>query len=968
MAKINKISFNGESSTNLLSQFKTGQQPTAQEPKLQQQITEPQKMQPADSGSASIIAPPKQLPIPQRENGNKEVVYLTSAVALASLGVTTALALKNGKLNQKLAQLNFGIKQKDEAIISVTQKIEELSNKFKENINELARKVEATTKQAEDNLNKTEENIDKQIKDLGKWEDGQIDGVRRDLSSKIDEKSIAPIRVGSAEEILTDSVNINGRDLRLATVKYGYGIHTKAIEDSLRSESTRRIFNLVDRSKIQPKDEITVRVVTSEYEDFTNFGGMSKVPKDLVKNLVAIANSKQKVRMVVDTPMYLGQTSGKAFYSIKRAEDGTYEYIRKNGNKTNVTKLELIDTREIPIYTDGKKYEKVEYYLARDMVADVDLKLLKPWLKGDLGQELQGAIKAKKPFEITKGALTITYDPNANGGKPSAYIKYDALLQKNDNFRMDSPIFDGEAKTIYSNTAHQCRETERFMYFNKFFYEQLASNSESAKETLGADVIIANDWQSGGISAMTRLLTTVRKHFGGMDPEFADKLYNTPIVTVIHNAQYSGSSWENADRYVNILFGEHAAMIAKNAWMPKGAGLGNHQLNGIFHGENINPQTMAAAYSDVLVPVSEGYAKELASHSGFGRENHDIFRMRARFHEFNPDKIKAIARENGIDERLLTQENLAYRPITNGCDRINHTLTEKKAYEFEKGHNLPRGSIKVLKNSRSAQEIYNWHMHNKGVYLKKLSEYVDMAKKGTQNPLNIHLAKLTDLEGVTNKTMVITTAGRIVDQKGLDIFTAAIEKFMAKHGKDADPPVIYVQGTGNFNFIKGYLEMKQRVAAKYGEKAANRIIYAETFEQNYYNGCRIMSDFNIMSSWFEPCGLVHKENAAFNASIGIVNKVGGLTAGLKDNLNALFVNFIPKFDNYELALENNSRALAKQMEEAYGIFQDQNRFAKMLKSSYGTDHSWLKVNGAIEKYAKLLADLKVIKPEVIEHS
>lgn len=48
-----------------------------------------------------------------------------------------------------------------------------------------------------------------------------------------------------------------------------------------------------------------------------------------------------------------------------------------------------------------------------------------------------------------------------------------------------------------------------------------------------------------------------------------------------------------------------------------------------------------------------------------------------------------------------------------------------------------------------------------------------------------------------------------------------------------------------------------------------------------------MSDFTVMSSWFEPCGLVHKEIAAFSGSIPIVNKVGGLTDGLTDGVNAI---------------------------------------------------------------------------------
>ena len=255
MTKINKISFSGESSTNLLSQIKTGQQTTLESPKPQEPV----------HSSANIIAPPV---LKEATNSNKEALYLTSAVALASLGVTTVLALKNGKLNQKLAQLHYGIKEKDEAIKVMTKKIEELGNKIKEDVNVLAQKIESKTKQTEEHISRTENSLDKQIKDLGKWEDGQIDGARRDLSAKIDSRSIAPVRVGSTEEILTDSVNINGRDLRLATVEFGYGKHQHTIENLLRTEATKRIFNLIDRSKIQPKEDIVVRVLAS---DFTNF-------------------------------------------------------------------------------------------------------------------------------------------------------------------------------------------------------------------------------------------------------------------------------------------------------------------------------------------------------------------------------------------------------------------------------------------------------------------------------------------------------------------------------------------------------------------------------------------------------------------------------------------------------------------------------------------------------------------------
>ena len=125
--------------------------------------------------------------------------------------------------------------------------------------------------------------------------------------------------------------------------------------------------------------------------------------------------------------------------------------------------------------------------------------------------------------------------------------------------------------------------------------------------------------------------------------------------------------------------------------MPKGTSLNTDSLNGLFHGTNLNPQTMAAAYSDVLVPVSKGYGNEMASHSGFGGANHDIFRMRARYHEYGDiEYIKYIARENGLDQKLVPKENTTYKPITNGCDKVNNKLTEAAARKIEKAVGLEK--------------------------------------------------------------------------------------------------------------------------------------------------------------------------------------------------------------------------------------------------------------------------------------
>ncbi|MBR1461296.1 hypothetical protein IJ596_06670, partial [bacterium] len=347
MVKINRILFSGES-TNLLGQIKAAQSPAASSAGGNSNGG-------TQNANSNIVAPPIQNPLEVKEKKNNTAVLVTSAIALASIGATTVLGIKNGKLNKQISKLTSGIKEKDSAISAITEQFKGLGQRFEGAVQGLAQKVEKSEQEiatTNANLEAAKGQLDKQIKDLGQWEDRQTAGAINDLRNEINSKSIAPVRVGTTEEILTDNVDINYRDLRLATVKFGYGKNQHTIENILRSEATKRIFNLVDRSKIQPKEEITARVLSADYKDFLNNGGMSVVPRDIIAGILALANTKQKIRMIVDMPLYLGEVKEGSFYSLKRTGEKTFDYIRRNKNKIETSKLELIDTREIPIYTD----------------------------------------------------------------------------------------------------------------------------------------------------------------------------------------------------------------------------------------------------------------------------------------------------------------------------------------------------------------------------------------------------------------------------------------------------------------------------------------------------------------------------------------------------------------------------------------------------------------------------------------
>lgn len=948
MALVGKVSF-GESS-NLINRYK-GQA------SANNAVMQTAQVSPVLKENESLSQADKNL---------RTLAYVSSALAVASVGASVFLAVKNGRLNKKILGLS---KDLSDANIRFTSKMDEEIKKVSDRAKDV---TTALTQRIEEGLTQKE----KQIRELGQWQDGQIGGLRSDLTARIDNLS-STVGASQMESILVRPVNVSGLEMQLASVHNGYGIATPQLEQELRSESTKRIFGLIDRSKMIPPDEVMVRVPTSEFVGFTKAGGMAVVPRDVIANLGAVINKKQKVKLVVDTPLYLGQVEPRKYYRIRATGDKTFEYFTQttDGKVQKLADLELIDTMHLPIYTDkGKTQEAVEILRAKGIQQAVDFDLMFQWLEEGLAKKVSELVKKHigknpskgTPFVYTAGPLTLKFDPRTMV-KPEATIKFDTIFYKHDKFRMEGPTWADRTKNIYDNLAHEAGETERFMYFDKFFYEHLWKNEESSTIPLRADLIIGNDWHTGGITAMMRLLSIVRKHFGS-SPQVAQKLYDTPILTIMHNAGLSGEVDHSQAKLLNILFGQHAEFITKNAWLTKGSGLNSDYFNCLFHGRRFNPQTMAVAYSDVVTPVSRGYGAEMANHSGFGSVNHDLYRMRGRYHEFSDmEHLKWLAKENGIDEALVKEESIAYKPITNGCDRANNMLTPKVARSLEKDLNLEPNSLQVF-DKTSPQAILNVHNNNKRVYLEKIIREVDEARNGGKNPLLLEASAQTNLTGVSENTPIFSTAGRIEDQKGLDIWAQAIEEYLSKHYTDADLPVFYTQGVGQQVYIDQLLEVKQRVALKYGQKAADRIVFARVFDTAHYKGCAMMSDFIVMSSWFEPCGLVHKELAAFSGAIPLINKVGGLAEGLKDGFNALMSEFHNKYENYSEAIGFNRNAFADAIERAVEVYKSKSKFAQMLKNSFEANHSWLKSDGPMKQYAKTFVDLKVLKPEVLEHS
>ena len=903
----------------------------------------------------------------------KNAFYVTSAVALASLGVAGIALRKNLKstktVTKALTKLNSQMQ-------SFSSRIENVQNGVNKNINDLKGEIKNAAANSENSV----KNINYRIDSLPK-PNFEVPGIYQ-----------------------TRKVNVFGVEMNLGTIVSEItGKVEEQMRNTLRTESTKRIFGLVERNNTPPRFSI-VRMPTSELVPFSKAGGMAVVPKDIASNLAAVLNGRQNGAMILDTPLYTGQVAQNQFYS-KVAKispktgkfEGQYEYVRKiidpKGTKTEIlATLNKVQEMTIPIHTEKNIIqEKVNVYITDLMEAPVDYKTLRNRLSKDIRKQVAKALKDGQVYETD----FVKIFQNQETKEIEAYGKYRTVFYDSKKFDLSArKLNEGEKFNLYRNDTLSSGETERMTYFSKFFTEQLYRSDESEfvlkaldkvdeagnviinpktklpqKDyiKLSADAIIGNDWHTGPISAILRQLTTVKKYYG-MDPQKADKIQNLPIMTILHNVEYKGSVGFSQERMFNIMFGEHAAKIVENAYMPDTAvvndlpGLPQYLWNAMMTGKDVNPQMMAASYSDILIPVSEQYSKDIATHSGFGGSVHDIFKMRARMFEFeNLDHVKSIVHKLKLNTAAVTDKK-TLMGINNGCDTSNNILSSKVARTMEKDLQLPENSI--IPYSKDV-DILEWHNHNKEVYLvNKVVKEVELAKNsaGKDNPMKLYMPEQTDLTGVTANTPVYALAGRIEDQKGVDIYAKAILEFY-KNYKGKNYPVFYIQGIGaDPKYMNFFLDAKKELA-KTNPEAAKRLVAASLFsEPGRYNGCKMMADFTPMPSWFEPFGLVHKENAKFNGSIPVINEVGGLTANLTDELNALFVKYQHRFDSSIDAVKINGENLGKIFMKASEIFEDKTRFAKMLKSSIETDHGWLVKNGSIDKYLDVLSEFKVINP------
>ncbi|MBQ3311083.1 glycogen/starch synthase [bacterium] len=651
--------------------------------------------------------------------------------------------------------------------------------------------------------------------------------------------------------------------------------------------------HLTRKPKIKPIEEKNPVIwsVTSEFAPIKT-GGLGSVPVEVQTNA-----TKLGVNMPTFIPMY--QQAGKSSFINKNGK-----YFYKYGNTE--FRLNKVLSYSIDSFRHGvSRPEEVEIYSTK--------------IKNDDGKEKQ------------------------------------LIFIKNDSYFNDG---------IY-NANNKTEEPEKFAFFSKAVYELLKIKEDSSSainlevadedalnEIKSPDGLILNDWQASPIAALARYKAPMENAFKKLSAQAKDKISNMRIVTIGHNAEYQGSTAsynrgeknEATSNVLNTLFDNYAHVIVSNA--NSGASKTNTKDSGLKNLDNVllinqddssqnhtNLLNMGICLSDYFHPVSQNYVHELVTDP---KQSGELAWAIKTKH----DKAKAVVGIiNGNDFKDLNIEGKRGKSIK-GLTNLDFKTYNRKS------------SIADLISARTANKINFYNNYMKLLVNKDNKKYADSEQmkklkeiKQFENLENVgetHLPDLTDEE--LKNTPIITFVGRLVSQKGSDVMAESIRNILENWEENfpgKNKPIFYLAGgDGEGGVHKRCLRnLKESLNAE----DSNRIVFAHGMAP--MTAMQAASDFFLVPSYFEPCGLVQGESFAVGTPV-IASKVGGLVDTV--NRNGKQNGILTEEPFEKTAMYNNDEKpkcieqFTNAMNEALDIyFNDKEQYNKMVKDSIDEDFSWI---------------------------
>ncbi|MGQ0508152.1 MAG: glycogen synthase GlgA [Myxococcaceae bacterium] len=178
-------------------------------------------------------------------------------------------------------------------------------------------------------------------------------------------------------------------------------------------------------------------------------------------------------------------------------------------------------------------------------------------------------------------------------------------------------------------------------------------------------------------------------------------------------------------------------------------------------------------------------------------------------------------------------------------------------------------------------------------------------------------AALLNEMGLKPAGPVFGVVSRLVEQKGTDLLLEALPQLLDL------PWRLVLLGTGAAAYENGLRDL----AAEFPERIAVRIGYDRALSHLIEAG----SDFFVMPSRFEPCGLNQMYSLRYG-TVPIVRNTGGLADTVTD--------FETEGGNGIVFDEVRSAALIQAIRRAFALYQTPARLSKVCRIGMGQDHSW----------------------------
>lgn len=558
--------------------------------------------------------------------------------------------------------------------------------------------------------------------------------------------------------------------------------------------------------------------------------------------------------------------------------------------------------------------------------------------KQEVNLEKLGTIPVKVYNEEKKSYKTDDVDILTGTLNGTKYI----FLRDDKMFNI-SPARDNDPKCKgpYVKSNNGIGEHERMAFLSKVTYELIKNVKTNGVDA--PNVIVANDWHASAISALMRYDAPVVHEQKKISDETYEHIKNTPIIHITHNAQFVGDVDGIGDRLFKTQFEENKDVINHNIRGYNGnkddfplakGGLGHYT-------EGLSDLYLA----DRSVAVSNNYAEELCKAKDLGCGQEYINNIR----KANGTMLGIV---NGYT-KSLSEPNEKF--INNN---INNRLSPKKPF-------IPYANM-------YDDEGYKIKLENKANMVELLNEMAKKAIDGQELNGNAKLYKPESCKIPTDiditKVPFLATVGRFDPQKGYDYLAESLKLVLKDLKPGQEPPIVAVLGNGGDDVLGKLKELKDEVS-KMNPEAGQRIFIFDGFSAPIKDALGVASDFFMIPSKWEPCGLTQMESMP-KGSLPIATATGGLVDTIKDGEDGFVTDvFYGHLTNEEIYNNgktginkpaNNVIAYAIKVQKALDTYYtNPDKIKEMAINAMSRDFSWDVPGGALDQYEELMRTGKV---------